>query len=529
MTATMAGKPETEKTETSAPASRKPLFLATDISKYYGEFGALRNVDMEIFPGEVVGLIGENGAGKSTLLKIITGVEQPTTGAMTMHDQPYRVQNPLEANALGVGMVFQEQSLIRNLTVAQNIYLGRESRFRSHGIISWRTMNQAAREVLESIGITALRPDKPIWDLNFAARQMVEIAKVFDIVTARRGGRPSLILLDEPTSVLNEAETEHLFVQVRRLRDEGHAIVFVSHRLNEVLSLTDRIYVFKDGAGAGLVDTHGATEQTLYEMMVGRTTTGQYYKTERQSPPGGEVALKVTHLSLRGIFRDVSFDLRQGEVLGLCGVEGSGNEAVCSVICGDASATSGSMTIGGKTVADFASPTEALGMGILSIPKERREEGMVGILSIADNMILSNLGAVTSKGAISGKRHRAVTDEWIKKLDVKCTSPHERMMRLSGGNAQKVVFARAMLSDAKVLILNHPTRGVDVGSKEEIYNLIRDMTAHGAAVILLGDTLDEYIGLSSRMLVMKDGVVTGEFDCPADAKPSQVEIIKYMM
>ena len=522
----------THSAATAAPeaATRSTLFTARNVSKYYGDFGALRDVDMEIYPGEVVGLIGENGAGKSTLLKIITGVEQPSRGELTMRGEPYLAANPLHANAMGVGMVFQEQSLIRNLTVAQNIFLGREARFRSFGVINWRRMNQAARDSLASMGLTHLRPDKPVWDLNFAARQMVEIAKVFDIVTNHKDGRPSLILLDEPTSVLNESETEHLFTQINRLKRDGHSIIFVSHRLNEVLTITDRIYVFKDGAGAGKVDdSKTATEQTLYEMMVGRTTTGQYYKTERQTKPSGEVALRVRDLSLRGVFRGVGFDLHRGEVLGLCGVEGSGNGDVCAALCGDIDPTGGSIEVGGSRQGEFASPTAALKKGILSIPKERREEGMVGVLSIADNMILSNLGAVTSWGVLSGKRHRRLAQEWRGKLDVKCTSLKERMMRLSGGNAQKVVFARAMIADPDILILNHPTRGVDVGSKEEIYSLVRDMTAHGKAIILLGDTLDEYIGLSSRLLVMKDGLVTGEFDCPADNKPEQVDIIKYMM
>ncbi len=517
----------------AVPRDAAPLFTAAGISKYYGEFGALRDVDMEIRPGEIVGLIGENGAGKSTLLKMITGVEQPTRGAMTVRGQPYRVSNPLEANVLGIGMVFQEQSLIRNLTVAQNIFLGREKMFRRHGVINWRRMNEAAAAALAAIGIHDVRPERQVWDLNFAARQMVEIAKVFDIVTnqsGRTGTRSSLILLDEPTSVLNEQETEVLFTQMDRLRREGHSIIFVSHRLNEILHITDRIYVFKDGAGAGRIDdTKTATEQILYEMMVDRSTTGQYYKTERQPVPEKDVLLTVRNLSLRGVFRNVSFDLHKGEVLGLCGVEGSGNEGVSGVLSGDIDPTSGTIAIGGETLSRFASPAVALSRGILAVPKERREEGIIGILSIAENMVMSNLDAVTRHGVLSGKRLRELAAEWIRRLDVKCTSMDERIMRLSGGNAQKVVFARAMISAADVLVLDHPTRGVDVGSKEDIYDLVRDMTAHGKAVILLGDTLDEYIGLSSRMLVMKDGLVTAEVDCPADAKPEQVDIIKYMM
>ncbi|MDR3212237.1 MAG: sugar ABC transporter ATP-binding protein [Planctomycetota bacterium] len=505
------------------------LFSAERLSRYYGDFGALREVDLTVKEGEIVGLIGENGAGKSTLLKMIAGVEQPTAGQMFMQGRPYSCRTPLDANVQGVGMVFQEQALIRNLTVAQNIFLGREDHFRRHGVISWQRMNAAAARALAAIGMGSIPPEKKIWDLNFASRQMVEIAKVFDIVSTANPGESSLILLDEPTSVLNEAECQLLFQETRRLRDEGHAIIFVSHRLNEVLALTDRIYVFKDGTGAGEVKTQEADAQILYRMMVGHATTGQYYKTERQNLREPEVALRVRDISLKGIFREVTFDLHQGEVLGLCGVEGSGNEAVCSVICGDASPSSGTLEVAGTTFTSFANPAEALRYGILSIPKERREEGVIGILSIAENMIMSNLKAACSAGVLSNRRVSQIAREWVGKLRIKCGQVSDRIMRLSGGNAQKVVFARAMISKARILVLNHPTRGVDVGSKEEIYTLIRDMTNLGVAVIILGDTLDEYIGLSSRLLVMKDGQAIRSFDCPPDAKPEQVEIIKYMM
>ncbi len=504
------------------------LFRAEGIGKNYGDFAALKGVDMHIRAGEIVGLIGENGAGKSTLLKIISGVESPSAGKMSMNGQPYACANPLQANGMGVGMVFQEQSLIKNLTVAQNIYLGREWMFRSWGVINWRSMNRAAEKALAAVGVAGIAPDRKVWDLNFASRQMVEIAKVFEIVRCDEG-RHSLILLDEPTSVLNEAEAEHLFQQMRRLKEAGNAIIFVSHRLNEVIGVTDRIYIFKDGEEVGLIDTPAATEHILYEKMVGRTTTGQYYKTDRQTVPGAEVVLRAESLSSPGVFRDVSFELHAGEVLGICGVEGSGNEALCQTICGDDLPGSGEVTVRGRVHRGFSSPTAALASGILAIPKERREEGIVGILSVADNIAMSNLGGVAPHGLISGRRLLKLAQDWITRLGIKCGSRDERVMNLSGGNAQKVVFARVMASGADILILNHPTRGVDVGSKEEIYSLVRDITARGGSVILLGDTLDEYIGLSSRLLVMKDGLVTGDFPCPADAKPEQVEIIKYMM
>lgn len=503
------------------------FFQAEKISKSYGASMALRNIDMEIYPGEIVGLIGENGAGKSTLLKIITGVEQPTMGTIKINGENFQSANSIQANEAGIGMVFQEQSLINNLTVAQNIFLGREHQYRKMGIVNWKQINAEALKALQAIGVNDIEPNKKCWDLNFAPRQMVEIAKVFNTVTTSNAPR-AMILLDEPTSVLGDAEVQQLFTQMRRLKEEGNTIIFVSHRLNEVLEITDRIYIFKDGENAGLVETKDATESILYEKMVGRSTTDEYFKTQRQTIPDENVVLAVKGLSKLGTYRDVNFTLHKGEVLGICGVEGSGKEEVCAAICGDESPTSGEIVLEGKQQA-FNSPTQALKQGILSIPKERREEGMIGMLSISENIILSNLKGVSRFGIVSKKKQTNTAKQWVEKLGVKCSSIHNRMTQLSGGNAQKVVFARAMFSNLKVVILNHPTRGVDVGSKEEIYNLIRDITDKGVSVILLGDTLDECIGLSSKILVMKDGLISGTFDSPASEKPSQVDIVQYMM
>lgn len=504
----------------------KILFRAEGIAKRYGPNTVLRDIDLDIRPGEVMGLIGENGAGKSTLLRILAGVEAADEGSMTLRGRPFRCRNMIEANRMGVGMVFQEQSLVRNLTVAQNMYLGREDAFRERGFIRWSRMNRAAGEALREMGLDSVDPIRPVMDLSFAQRQMVEIAKVFNAVAG--AGDRALILLDEPTSVLNEREVEQLFLEVRRLRDAGNSVVFVSHRLDEVLEISDRIYVMKDGRRADCLPRSDADAALLYEKMVGRETTDRYFRTHLQTIPGEKVLLEVEGLSLKGVFRDVSFRLHEGEVLGVCGVEGSGKEALCDVLVGDVGPSSGSITIEGVPCR-LGSPRQALRRGVLAIPKERRVEGMVDIMSVSDNIVLSNLGAVSRYGVISERRRRSVAGEWMNKLRIKCSGIFERMGRLSGGNAQKVVFARAMLSGARILILNHPTRGVDVGSKEEIYELIREMTARRIAVILLGDTLDECIGLSSRILVMKDGLVSRCFDSPADAKPSQVEIVRCMM
>jgi len=503
------------------------LFEVRGLAKRYEANTVLHDIDMQIGRGEIVGLIGENGAGKSTLQKLIAGVEQADEGSMLMHGQPYSPRNSAEANLRGVGMVFQEQSLIKNLTVSQNIFLGRESRYTRAGLVDWRAMNRDARAVLAAIGITDIPVEKKVLDLEFATRQMVEIAKVLDI-TGGVAGAGSLVLLDEPTSVLGDEDIRRLFAEIGKIKAAGNSVIFVSHRLEEVMEISDRIYIFKDGANVGAVTKTEVDEAILYEKMVGRATTGTYYKVEQQAVPTDEVVLAVKGLGQLGTFKDVSFELHRKEILGVCGVVGSGKEALCSVLCGDESPDAGEIFVKGVR-RTFGSPKDALRHRIIAVPKERREEGVVGTLSIAANVSLSNFDRVKQGGVLSARLQSDLAWHWVKELGIKCSGIHEHVEYLSGGNAQKVVFARVIASASDILILNNPTRGVDVGAKDEIYALIRQIAAQGVAVILLGDTLDECIGLSSWILVMKDGFVQKEFDAPAAAKPSQVEIARYML
>lgn len=502
------------------------LFRTRNIGKGYPGTLALADIDLEVRRGEIVGLVGENGAGKSTLLRIISCVEQPTSGSMEMHGKPFRGRNLLDANHMGVGMVFQEQSLMKNLSVAQNIYLGREKAFRRLIFINWRKMNAAGSVVLASLGMKDLAPGRKVLELDFAARQMVEIAKVLNIVGDKTGG--CLVLLDEPTSVLNDTEIRKLFAEMRTITKQGNSIIFVSHRLSEVIEISDRIYVFKDGRQTALVDKKDANENLLYEKMVGRGTSGEYFKVSSQTEPGDEVILEARNLGLKGFFKDVSFRVRKGEVLGICGVVGSGKEEVCSVLCGDERADVGQILLDG-TERHFSDPSEALRAGILSVPKERREEGIIGILSVAENISLSNMNAISRHRVVSGRERTNRALHWIAKLNIKASGPKVSADTLSGGNAQKVVFARVIGGENRVVILNHPTRGVDVGAKEEIYQLIREITEKGIGVVLLGDTLDETISLSSRLLVMKDGLIVAEMESPRDNKPSQIDVVRYMM
>lgn len=503
------------------------LFEVKNISKFFGGNPALKGVSMTIRCGEIIGLVGENGAGKSTLLKIIMGVQPQSGGEMLLSGKKYAPKTPREANDCGVSMVFQEQSLITNLTVGQNIFFGDERRFSACGVINYRKMYEQTKKCLADVGLESVRPEKYVRDLNFATRQLVEIGRAVNKAHSS-GAEHALILLDEPTSVLNETEVKLLYEQVRRLAKLGHSVIFVSHRLDEVLELTNRIYVFRDAENAGDFITADCTELMLYEAMVGKASTNEFYGLDRQREPDAEVVLETEKLHLFGQFKDVSFQLHRGEILGFCGVVGSGKEELCYVLNGDEPPTDGRLKIRGKT-AHYSSPADALQNGLTMIPQERNAEGIFGILDITDNIAASSLKKNAHFIFLSGRKMVAQAKEWIERLRIRTPSHKTDVVNLSGGNAQKVVFAKMLSSECDIILLNHPTRGVDIGAKVEIYALIRQMALEGKSVILLGDTLDECIGLSNRVLVMKDGLVTGEFDAPPDKKPGHLEILQCMM
>lgn len=509
--------------------TNKPIFECKSIRKQFGSTLALLDVNMEIKQGEIVGLIGENGAGKSTLLKIIMGFQPQTSGTMYVHGKVYEPKKTTDANKLGIGMVYQEQSLLTNMSVAQNIFFGREDAFRAAKVaLNWKKMNQAAKAALEYIGNTTIDPKRNVLDYNFSTRQQIEIAKVLSMVLDS-GIEHGLIMFDEPTSLLSDAEVEALFVQIRKLKAQGHSVIFVSHRLDEVLRISDRIYVFKDGEAVGELPAGEADEQLLYKMMVGKDSSGEFYHIDEQNTPNWDkVLLEVRQLGLKGVFKDVSFSLHEGEIVGICGVIGSGKEEVCSVVCGDITQSSGKIMVRNREKR-FATPYDAKKESILSVPKERRIEGMVGIMSIEDNIALSSLRRITTGPMLKKGRVRALYHHWKERLNIKCPGPEAIVQSLSGGNAQKVVFSRVLASECDILVFNHPTRGVDVGAKEEIYQLIRNLSGQGKCILLLCDTLEETIGLSNNVLVMKDGFITKVIPAEKDNKPSKFTIIENMM
>jgi ribose transport system ATP-binding protein len=504
--------------------AEKALLSLTNISKAFAGVQALDHVSIEIRPGEVVGLVGENGAGKSTLIRILAGVYRPDSGALLLDGKPLTLHSPRQANLNGIGIVFQEQSLLPNLTVAENVYLGQEKEFSRLGVVSWPALHAAARRQLKKVQLN-IDPAARTARLSFAERQMVELAKA--LALEERTERHLVILLDEPTSVLEQREIDILFERVRALRTRA-SFVFVSHRLDEVLHISDRVYVMKDGKVVAEMPASETTVPQLHRLMVGRELHAEYYREARQRVPGETVAIRAERLTVDGSYRNVDFTLRQGEILGIAGVIGSGREALTRTLFGFLPHNSGTLAISGHPVR-LSSPDQAAALGIGYIPRERRVEGLVLSLPIVPNITLASLATVIKAGAIQTKREREVAESWVKKLHVRTPSIDALCLNLSGGNQQKVVLAKWMNAQSKILIFDHPTRGLDVGAKEEVYDLMRNLSEQGIAIVLTADTLEETIGLSHSIIVMRDGSVTARFDAPPGNKPKQIDLIGHMV
>jgi ribose transport system ATP-binding protein len=500
------------------------MLAVEHVSKGFAGVQALDDVSVEIGVNEVVGLVGENGAGKSTLMRILAGVYSPDRGSLKLDGAAVSLRSPREANLNGIGIVFQEQSLLLNLTVGENIYLGQEAEFTRLGLVNRRRLNAAARRQLDKVEVD-IDPRIRTSELSFAARQMVELAKA--LALEERTERHLVILLDEPTSVLEQRDIDILFARVRALKQRA-SFVFVSHRLDEILELSDRIYVMKDGRVVGHMQAGSTTVPQLHQMMVGRDRHAEYYRESRQLPPKEEIVMQASGLSVNGAYRDVDFVLRKGEVLGIAGVVGSGREELTRTLFGFVPQTSGTLQIDGQEVR-LTVPSQAADQGVGYIPRERRTEGLVLSLPIAVNMTLSSLPVSRITGAISLTRERQLARKWVDKLHIRTPTVEALCLNLSGGNQQKVVLAKWMNARAHILIFDHPTRGLDVGAKEEVYELIRELSGEGVAIILTADTLEETIGLCHSILVMRDGQVTARFDASPGQKPSQIDLIRHMV
>ncbi|PSL17206.1 sugar ABC transporter ATP-binding protein [Shimia abyssi] len=494
------------------------------VDKTFPGVHALKAVDFKVNRGEIVGLVGENGAGKSTLMKVIYGAYQPDGGNITIDGTTVRFQNPRQAMDHGIGMVFQEQSLILNLTVMENIFLGYEQQFVSFGVINWKKMADAARHQLKKVKLD-IDPSTITSELSFAQRQLVELAKVLTL--EERVDGDLVILLDEPTSVLAKEEVELLFSLVRELTNRA-SFIFVSHRMDEVLDLSDRIYVMKDGEVVDVVNHDEAKVEAIQHKMVGRDVDKEYYREQKQLPYGDEVVVSFDNVSMGRSFKDISFDLRRGEVLCLVGTEGSGREAILRTVFGLDTPTTGTVSIKGKQVTKFTAQN-GVSSGIGYIPRERKIEGIVAGMSVYENMTLSQMGNYSTGGVLRTGEEKALARDWIDRLAIKTPDVYKDCGGLSGGNQQKVVLAKWRSGGSDIILLDHPTRGLDIGAKEDVYEMVREMSADGAGIILVADTLEEAIGLSHTILVLKDGEFQKRFDGSPGDKPSLFDLVHYMI
>jgi ribose transport system ATP-binding protein len=506
---------------TTSMNANEPVLELRRITKSYPGVVALDGVDFTVHRNEILGLIGENGAGKSTLMKILIGLIQPDEGLYQLRGKPVTLRDPANAARHGVGMVFQEGSLVPNLSIMENLFLCHEIGFRKFGFLSQRAMRDTASSVLSLVKVTT-NLDTPISDTTPAVRQMVEIARLLWLSRLYRQENPVLVL-DEPTTVLTEDERKTLFTILNDVKSQA-SIILISHRLQEIVENSDRIVILKDGKNVSDLEAKHANIADIENMMVGHTFAAERYREDEQGEPGDEIVLTVRDLSKRGAFEPFNFSVRKGEIVSLVGLVGSGKEAVCRCINGLGKPDSGSISLGGKRLAP-GSPSETVRSGIGHIPIDRRSEGLALGMTVAENVNLLVLDRLKVGGLVSPALEKKNARRLIQDCRIKTPSSSTMCANLSGGNQQKTVIAKWLSSKIQLLVLDHPTRGVDVGAKEEIYKLIRSLARDGISMIIMCDTLEEDIGLCNRMLIMKDGRLVSEISCPRDKKPSPSNII----
>jgi len=464
------------------------------ISKSFPGVLALNQVSFTILPGEIHALCGENGAGKSTLLNILTGNFQPTAGTLLICGQEVRIDGPAHATSLGIAIVYQQLSLSENLTVAENILANRQPRNRL-GLIDYGALFAQAQTLLDQLKLTDLRPNSRVADLSPGQKQMVEIAKALS-------QNPMILLLDEPTASLTERETQTLFALIRQLRSAGKAIVYISHRLTEITALADRISVLKDGQYQGTFSATDVTIDRLVRLMVGRELSID----PTDSAATDEVLLTVHELT-GDQFRNISFNLHRGEILGLAGLVGAGRTEIARAIFGIDSHTAGYVALNGLA-ADIRHPADAVKLGIGYLPEERKTLGLFAEQSVATNIVA--VKPPTNGLWFSARRMVKVAEQYRQTLDIRTPSVQERADRLSGGNQQKTLLARWLLTNPDVLIVDEPTHGIDIGAKAEIYALLRQLAEQGKAILLISSDLPELLGLSDRILVVREGELLAE-------------------
>jgi len=485
----------------------EPLLRLNGISKRFPGIKALDNVSMSIRAGEVHALIGENGAGKSTLVKILSGVFSASEGEIFLEGNRVAFKSPHESQLAGISAIHQEATMFPELTVTENIFMGHH--LTSRGLVGWQSMEQRTRELLESLDIT-IDPKAKVKALSFAERQMVEIVKALSINT-------KIVIMDEPTSALTLREVEHLYKIVRQLIADGKAVIFISHKFEEIYDIADSYTVLRDGSWVGEGKVATSTVDQIVRLMVGRSLDQMYEKTEVVPGP---VALKVDGLTRNGIFKDISFELRQGEILGFFGLVGAGRSEVMRVIFGIDRADGGEISIGGRKV-EIRNPADAMRHGIALVPEDRQLQGAILTMNIRENMTLPIITNLARHRILRRGAENEITERYGDMLQIKSAGWEAPVNSLSGGNQQKVVIAKWLATNPRVLVLDEPTKGIDVGTKVAVHKFISELAARNIAVILVSSELPEILGMSDTVIVMHEGRITARIS-RADASPEKV-------
>lgn len=465
-----------------------------DISKFYPGVVALNKVNISFYEGEIHTLLGENGAGKSTLIKVITGAIQADGGTIVYDGQEFTGLSTSEARAQGIAAVYQDQYYAPDLSVAENLFLGRFPT--KNGFIDRKKLKESAQQVLKTLNLD-IPVGRLMRDVPFSYRQMIEIAKAASEQT-------KVLILDESTAALTENEIDQLFAVMRKLAQRGVAIVFISHRIEEVFTISDRITVMRDGEAVSTIDRAHADRKKLLSLMVGRDFSETYPKKENMP---GEVVLEARNIS-GARFRDISFSVRAGEILGVAGLVGAGRTEIMRAIFGADRMKGGEVLLDGMRL-EKMTPARAIRRGIGLVPEERKEQGVLSSLNVRQNITFATLRQICRAGFIDRKKERALAEEYISLLRIKTPGQEQMATNLSGGNQQKVVLARWLLAGPKVLILDEPTRGIDVGAKQEIYRIMQDIAKQGMAIIMISSEMLELIGMSDRIMVISEGKLSG--------------------
>ncbi len=490
----------------------QPVLKMEGISKRFPGVQALDNVMLSVQPGEIHGLLGENGAGKSTLMKILSGVYSRDSGNIYLDGKAIEPSNPHHAQMLGITIIYQELNLMPNLTVAENVFIGREpnrGRF-----VRWGALHQQTRDLMNNLGVN-VSPGITVRNLSVAEQQMVEIARALSV-------KSRVIIMDEPTSSLTENEVDHLFSIMRGLKEQGMGVIFISHRMDEIFKICDRFTVLRDGQYVGTMDIKDATVDQIIRMMVGRSVSEFFHKEVTNL---GDTVLEVRNLSKEkdpnnpnavGL-SNISFTVKAGEIVGLAGLVGSGRTDLARCIFGVDPRSTGEIFINGTRVA-INSPKDAIQAGMGFVPEDRKLQALFLAMSVQDNVSMASFGDVARYGFISGKSHVQHVRDYVKSLSIRLASMEQKVLDLSGGNQQKVVIARWLSLKPRMLIMDEPTRGIDVGAKAEVHALMSQLAREGVAILMISSELPEVMGMADRLLVMREGRLVGEVS-RADATP----------